>query len=101
MANKLREDGGFGWWEEYEVLRRKYELGSEAGSMRCWKEKIKMRNEKDWEEEISSKSTLKHKLAKKGAWVERYLRSVQSQEIVRLLFRLRTASAGLEGTCLD
>ena len=32
MVNKLREDGGFSWWEEYEVLRRKYELGSEAGS---------------------------------------------------------------------
>ena len=29
VVTKLREDGGFGWWEEYEVLRRKYELGSE------------------------------------------------------------------------
>ena len=26
VVNKLREDGGFGWWEGYEVLRRKYEL---------------------------------------------------------------------------
>ena len=41
--------------------------------MRSWKEKIKMRNEKDWEEEVSSKSTLKwYKLAKNGAGVERY-----------------------------
>ena len=56
-----------------------------------WKEKIKMRNEKDWEEEVSSKSTLKwYKLAKNGAGVERYLRYVQGQEVVRLLFRLRT-----------
>ena len=42
VLNKLREDGGFGWWEEYEVLRRKYELKSEYWSVRSWKEKIKM-----------------------------------------------------------
>ena len=59
LVNALRQDGGFGWWEEYEVLRRKYELGSEYGSVNCWKEKIMMRNEKDWVEEVSSKSTLK------------------------------------------
>ena len=29
VVNKLREDGGIGWWEQYEVLRRKYELGNE------------------------------------------------------------------------
>ena len=45
MVNKLREDGGFSWWEE--VLSRKYELSSEYGSVRSWKENIKMRNEKD------------------------------------------------------
>ena len=43
-------DGGFdwwesGWWEEYEIFRRKYELGSEYGSVRSQKEMIKMRNE--------------------------------------------------------
>ena len=65
------------------VLRGKYELASEYGSVRCWKEKIKMRNEKDCEEEVSSKSTLKwYTLAKNGAGVERYW-SVQSQEVVR------------------
>ena len=26
VANKLREDAGISWWEEFEVLRRKYEL---------------------------------------------------------------------------
>ena len=41
MVNKLREDGEFGWWEEYEVLRRKCELGSEYGSVLSWKEKIR------------------------------------------------------------
>ena len=73
MVSKLREDGGFGWWEEYEVLRRKYELGSEYGSVCNWygndflSPSPKMRNEKDWEEEVSSKSTLKwYKLAKNG-----------------------------------
>ena len=27
VVNKLREDKGFSWWDEYEVLRRKYNLG--------------------------------------------------------------------------
>ena len=36
-----------------------------------------------------------YKLAKNGAGVERYVRSVQGQEVVRLLFRLRTGSAVL------
>ena len=54
-----------------------------------------MRN-KDWEEEVSSKSILKrYKLAKNGAGVERYLKSVQGQEVVKKLFKLRTGSAGL------
>ena len=34
-------------------------------------------------------------MAKNGAGMERYLRSVQGQEVVRLLFRLKTGSAGL------
>ncbi len=58
MVNKLREDGGISWWEEYEVLSKKFELDSEYGSIRSWMEKITMSNEKDWEEEVS-KSTLK------------------------------------------
>ena len=70
MVNKLREGGRFGWWEEYDVLRRKYELIVSTG-LSSWKEKIKMRNKKDWEEEVSSKGTLKqYKLAKNGAGVE-------------------------------
>ena len=31
----------------------------EYGSVRSWKEKIEMRNEKDWEEEVRNRSTLK------------------------------------------
>ena len=31
MVEKLRKDGGIGWWEEYEVLRRKFELDNEGG----------------------------------------------------------------------
>ena len=55
-----------------------------------------MRTEKDWVEEVSSKSTLlRYKLAKNGAGMERYLRSVQSQIVVRLLFSLKTGSAWL------
>ena len=75
VVNKLREEGGFIWWEEYEVLGRKYELDIECGSLHSWKEKIKMRNEKDWVEKVSSKSTL-------------------GQEVVRLPFRLGLALLG-------
>ena len=58
-------------------MRRKYELDIEYGSVSSWKEKIKMRNEKDWEEEVSSKSTLKwYKLAMNGAGMVKYLRSM-------------------------
>ena len=32
MVEKLREDGGIGWWEVYEVLRRKFELENEGAS---------------------------------------------------------------------
>ena len=55
---KIREDGGIGWWEEYEVLRIKFELDNEVGSMGRLKNKIKAKNDKDWEE-IYMKSTFK------------------------------------------
>ena len=49
-------------------MRRKHELGSEYGSVCSWKEKVKKINEKDWMEEVSSRSTLKwYKLVKNGA----------------------------------
>ena len=41
LVNKVKEDEGIGWWEEYEVLRKKYELGSQYRSVRSWKEKIR------------------------------------------------------------
>ena len=60
------------------------------------KNKIKAGNEKDWEEEVYMKSALKwYRLAKDDTGVERYVRLVQDQESVRLLFRLRPGSAGL------
>ena len=44
----------------------------------------------------SSTSSLKqYKLAMNGTGVASYLRSVQGQEVVKLLLRLRTGSAGL------
>ena len=54
-----------------------------------------MRNVKDCSEEVSSKSALKQIVDKECAGMERYLKSVQGQEVVKLLFRLRTDSAGL------
>ena len=95
VVEKLREYGGIGWRKDYEVLRRKFELGNEVGLVGM-KNKIKARNEKDCEEEVYTKCTLKwYRLAKDDTGVERYVRSAQGQESVRLLFRLRTGSAGL------
>ena len=37
VVEKLREDGGTGWWEEYEVLRRTFELGNEGGWWVYWR----------------------------------------------------------------
>ena len=31
VMEKLREDRGMGWWEEYEVFRRKSKLDNEDG----------------------------------------------------------------------
>ena len=50
--------------------------------------KIMARNEKDWKKKYI-------RTVKDDTWVERYVRLVQGQESVRLLFRLRTGSAGL------
>ena len=69
---KLREDGGIGWWEECEILRRTFDLDYEVGSVGKLRNKIKARNEKNWEEEVYTKSTLKcYRLAKDGTGVER------------------------------
>ena len=46
--------------------------------MHSWTERIKMRSEKDWEEEVGSKC---YKLAKNGNGVERYVRSVQVRKV--------------------
>ena len=59
------------------------------------KNEIMARNEKDWEE-VYTKSALKwYRLAKDDTGVEIYMRWVQREEIVRMLYRLRTGSAGL------
>ena len=59
VIEKLREDGGMGWWEEDEVLRRKFELDTKGGLVGKLKNTIKARNDMDWEEEVYMKSTLK------------------------------------------
>ena len=50
VVEKKREDRGIRWWEEYEVFRRKFELDNEGGLVGKLKNKIKTRNEKDWDE---------------------------------------------------
>ena len=53
VLEKLKMDGGIGWWEKDEVLRRKFELDNEVKSVdRLKKNKIKEKNEKDWEEQV-------------------------------------------------
>ena len=47
VVKKPREDRGIVWWEEYKVLRRKFELDIEVGLVGRLKKKIKARNEKD------------------------------------------------------
>ena len=75
-------------------MKRKFELDNEGGFGKL-KNKIKAGNENDWKE-VYRKSTLKwYRLAKDDTGVERYVRSVQDQESVRLQFRLRPGSAGL------
>ena len=59
VVGKLREDGGIGWREEYEVLRRNFELDNEGESEGKLKIKIKARNAKYLEEEVYTKSKLK------------------------------------------
>ena len=59
VVEKLREDGGIRWWEEYVVLRRKFALDNEGGPVGKLKNKIKARNEKDWKEAVYTKRTLK------------------------------------------
>ena len=39
VLEKLRDKGGIWWWEEYEVLRRKFEPDNEFGSL------VKLKNE--------------------------------------------------------
>ena len=44
VVEKLREDGGIGWWEEYEGMRRKFELDNKVGLVGKLNNKIKARN---------------------------------------------------------
>ena len=67
-------------------MLRKCELGSKYESVHSWREKIKM-NENDLVESKQQEYIEPYMLAKNGAGVTRYLRSVQSQEVMRLLFR--------------
>ena len=59
MMEKRRVNGGIRWWEEYEILQRKFELDNEGGLVGRLKNKVKARNEKDWEELVYTKCTLK------------------------------------------
>ena len=87
-----------GCWDDYDRLVNKYELDEEecTRSVRGWKEKIKDKNEEDWIEEVNTISSLRwYGLAKSSLATERYVKSVEDHEAVRLRFRLRSGSAGL------
>ena len=75
-VEKLIGHGGIEWWEEYEVLRRKFELDNEGWSVGKLKNMINSPNP-----EVYMKSTLKwYRLAKDDTRVERFVRSVQGQK---------------------
>ena len=78
VVEKLREDRGIGWWEGYETLRRMFEL-DEGGLVGKLKNKIKARNEKDWEEAYMRNTLRWYRLANDDTGVERYVRLVQGQ----------------------
>ena len=71
---------GTGGWEEYSLLRRKYEL-DEVGSVHQWKMKIKKRNFCDWEKEVESKSSLRWYMFEKDDGTERYTRSCKDVKV--------------------
>ena len=65
VVEMLREGLEIEWWEEYEVLRRKFE--QDVGSVDLFKNKITTKIENNWEEEVYTKSSFKwYKLAKDG-----------------------------------
>ena len=100
IVEKLKESGGVGWREEYEMLLRKYGLEEaeeeESGSAAAWKRKIEKQNWEDWQEEVDRKSSLKwYKKVKEEYGPEKYVGSWEGHVAVRLKFRLRSGSAGL------
>ena len=50
MQFSSRVGRGIGCWEEYEALRRNFELDNEGGLVGKLNNNIKGRNEMDWEE---------------------------------------------------
>ena len=100
IVEKLKESGGVGWREEYEMLLRKYGLEEaeeeESGSAAAWKRKIEKQNWEDWQEDVDRKSSLKwYKKVKEEYGPEKYVGSWEGHVAVRLKFRLRSGSAGL------
>ena len=43
VVEKLRENGGIGWRQEYEVFRRTFELDNEGGSVGKLKNELSMK----------------------------------------------------------
>ena len=98
VAEKLKNTGGVGWWEEYELLQRRYGLAEdwESESRREVKSKIEEVHAENWCEEVEGKCSLRwYRTAKEELEAERYIDSSLGQEAVRCRFRLRTGSAGL------
>ena len=80
IVEKLKESGGVGWREEYEMLLRKYGLEEaeeeESGSAAAWKRKIEKQNWEHWQEEVDRKSRLKwYKKVKEEYRPEKYIGS--------------------------
>ena len=96
VAEKLKNTGGVGWWEEYELLQRRYGLAEdwESESRREVKSKIEEVHVENWCEEVEGESSLRwYRTAKEEFEAERYIDSSLGQEAVRCRFRLQTGSA--------
>ncbi len=60
VAEKLKNMGGVGWWEECEVLQRRYGLSEgQEESRQEWKSKIAEINAQNWCEEVEGKNSLR------------------------------------------
>ena len=83
VADKFKRMGDVGWWEDYEVLLRRYGLAEERGSStQEWRSTVEEVTAQDWWEEVEAKSNLRlYRSTEEGFQVEKYVDSELGQEV--------------------